>query len=337
LKTALLAFITALIVSYFLTPVARSLALRFNVMARPDARRIHDRPTPLWGGMAIYCGFMAAVILTVAVHIILRGVHHSQVRYDALLGVLTGGTLVALVGVIDDKLDLSPLIQFSAVIVGGVTLIACGIKISYINYPFGDGGLYLHWWAIPVTLIWIFGVTKTVDLMDGLDGLAAGICAIAAATLLIMTFRELDPLWKQAHPRLVESFVTVRILSSALLGASLAFLRYNYPPAKLFMGTVGAQFMGFVIASLSVLGPFKVAALVAIAVPVLVLGIPIVDTAFVVTMRAVRGQRVYEADKSHVHHRLLERGFTRLQTIWVLYLFTGLLSAIGLLMWFMKK
>lgn len=335
MKTALTAFFTSLFICYFLTPIARNLAVKFNVIAQPDARRVHERPTPLWGGIAIYVGFMAAVAVTVLLHIFMRG-EQAQVRYDALLGTLIGGSIVAGVGLLDDKLDLRPLIQFGAVLIGAAVVIAFGMRIAYVNNPFGDGGFYLDWWSVPVTLIWIFGVTKTVDLMDGLDGLAAGICAIASATLLIMTFRELDPTWKVLHPRLVESFVTVRILSSALLGSSIAFLRYNYPPAKIFMGTIGAQFMGFVIASVSILGAFKVAALVAIAVPLLVLGVPIADTAFVVIMRAIRRQRVYEADKSHVHHRLIERGLTRLQAIWVIYLLTAGLSAIGLVVWFVK-
>lgn len=334
MKTALLSFLLAFACSFVVTPLARKLAIKFNVLAQPSERRIHDRPMPLWGGIGIYVGFMIAVAVTVIVHSNLYP-GQSQLRYDAILGTLLGGTIVAVVGIFDDKLDLKAIVQFGAVLLGGATLIACGTKIAFISLPL-IGGINLHWWTVPLTLIWIFAVTKTVDLMDGLDGLAAGICAIASATLLVMTFRELDPVWKLEHPKLVESFVTVRIMSSALLGASLAFLRYNYPPAKIFMGTIGAQFMGFVIASISIIGAFKIAALFAIAVPLLVLAVPIVDTAFVVTMRAIRGQRVYEADKSHVHHRLLERGLTRIQTIWVIYALTASLSAAGLLVWFLK-
>ncbi len=310
------------------------LAFRFQVIAHPDARRIHEHPTPLWGGISIYIGFVVSVIATVMIHMAVRH-PDSQIRMDAVYGVLLGGTIVALVGMLDDKLELSPIAQFGAVLIGGAVLVAFGVKIAYLNLPF-FGGVNLHWVAIPFTLIWIFGVTKTVDLMDGLDGLAAGICAIASATLLIMTFRELDFAWRIDHPSLVESFVTVRVFSAALLGSSLAFLRYNYPPAKIFMGTIGAQFMGFVIASTALVSAFKVALLVAIIVPLLVLAVPILDTAFVIVKRALRGQRVYEADKSHMHHRLLERGLTRLQTIWVIYALTAALSAAGLLIWFLK-
>lgn len=329
MKTAIFAFIPALLCAYLFTPLVLKLAMRFGVIDQPGERRVHERPTPRWGGLAIYLAFIIGVVITVA--------FHPQIHFDSrVLGVLLGGTVVAIAGMIDDKYDVSPLIQIAAITAGGLVLIAFGVKIAYINNPL-DGGINLRLLTIPVTLLWLFGITKTVDLMDGLDGLAAGICAIAAATLLLMTFRPVDELWKMQHPGLVQSFVTVRILSSALLGASLGFLRFNYPPAKIFMGTIGAQFMGFIIASASIVGAFKVAALVAIAVPILVLAVPILDTAFVVLSRALSGRRVYEADKGHVHHRLLDRGLSHGQTIWVIYLLTAILSAGGLaIFWYAK-
>ena len=338
MKTALLAFAAAFVVSYFLTPLVIRLAVRFDVIDHPEERRVHERPTPRWGGIAIYLAFMAAVIVTVVGHIFIY--RAPLINFNAqILGVLIGATIIAIVGLLDDKFNLSPIIQIASILAGGAVLIATGSKIAYISNPMGPGMLGIGWMAIPVTLIWIFGVTKTVDLMDGLDGLAAGFCAIASATLLIMTFRSLpdNAEWAAQHVKLVSSFVMVRVFSAALLGASLGFLRFNYPPAKIFMGTVGAQFMGFIIASESVVGAFKIAALVAIAVPLLVLSIPILDAAFVVIMRAVGGQKVYEADKSHVHHRLLERGLSHGQTIWVIYLLTAALSAVGLvLFWYVK-
>jgi UDP-GlcNAc:undecaprenyl-phosphate GlcNAc-1-phosphate transferase len=329
-KTALLAFVPALILAYMLTPLVMRLARKFGVIDHPDERRVHITPTPSWGGLAIYAAFMIAVITTVAIH--------PQVRFDSqVIGLLLGGTIVAIAGLLDDKYDLSPILQASAIVAGGAVLIAFGSKIAYLSNPFGDGW-WLHWLAIPVTIVWIFGVTKTVDLMDGLDGLAAGICAIASATLLVMTFRELDPSWAAHHTKqLMNSFVTVRIFSGALLGASVGFLRFNYPPAKIFMGTIGAQFMGFVIASSSVIGAFKVAALVAMVVPMLVLALPILDTAFVVVRRALSKRSVTEADKSHVHHRLLDRGLSHGQTIWAIYILTAILSSAGLfIFWYAK-
>lgn len=331
MKSAIVAVVIALVMSYLLTPLARLLAIRFNVVDRPGERRVHDRTTPRWGGIAIYFAFVIAAVTAIAID--------KHVGFDKqVLGVLIGGTVVAIAGLFDDKYDFPPVIQIVFVLIGGFILIHFGGIISYISKPFGPGlEWFKPWLAIPLTLIWVLGVTKTVDLMDGLDGLAAGICAIASATLLVMSFQALGNMQTVVipiteHADRVRLFTAVTIFSSALLGASLGFLRFNYPPAKIFMGTVGAQFMGFVLASTSVIGAFKVAALVAIAVPLLVLAIPIIDTAFVILMRALRGGKVYEADKTHVHHRLIERGLSHRQTIWVIYLLTALLSVVGLIL-----
>ncbi len=337
MKTALLAFLPALVLAYFLTPIVIKLAKKCGIIDQPDERRVHVNPTPRWGGLAIYIAFIVSVLLTVA--IIQRFADNPQVGFDSqVLGLLLGGTVIAIVGLLDDKYNLSPAIQTAAILTGGAILVAFGSRISYLSNPFGGGGFWLHWMAVPVTLIWIFGLTKTVDLMDGLDGLAAGICAIASGTLLIMTFRELDPSWAQHHTQqLLSSFVTVRVFSAALLGASLGFLRFNYPPAKIFMGTIGAQFMGFVIAASSVIGAFKVAALVAIVVPMLIFALPILDTAFVILKRAASGRSMTEADKSHVHHRLLDRGLSHGQAVWVIYVVTVLFSAAGLIIFWYAK
>ncbi|MEN6372974.1 MAG: MraY family glycosyltransferase [Armatimonadota bacterium] len=336
MNSAIIAIIVAFIGSFLLTPLVRKLAIKAGVIDQPSERRVHVTPTPRWGGLAIYIAFIAAVIIAVKLD------PHVGINKQ-MLGVLLGGTVIAIAGMLDDKYDFPPYAQILAILAGGAVLVYFGGIVSYINKPIGPG----YWWfkpwlAIPLTLIWIFGVTKTVDLMDGLDGLAAGICAIAAATLFVMSLQALGSIHSVIIPTAqsadrVRLFTTVLILSGALLGASLGFLRLNYPPAKIFMGTVGAQFMGFVLASASVIGAFKVSTLVAMAVPLLVLAIPILDTAFVIVSRAIRGTKVYEADKSHVHHRLLQRGLSQKQTIWVIYLLTASLSALGLVMfWYLK-
>lgn len=332
-SVSVLAIAIAFLLSYGLTPTVKKLAVRFGVIDHPDARRVHVEPTPRWGGIAIYVGFIVSVLIAFGVN--------RTVKLDAqILGLLLGGTIIAVIGMFDDKYELSPLYQMAGIFAGGLVLIAFGSKILYISDPFGHEGIRsLHRLTIPLTLLWIFGVTKTVDLMDGLDGLAAGICAIASGTLLLMSIMALNgahvvnvpgaPVHNAEH---VIAFTKVAILSGALLGSSLGFLRFNYPPAKIFMGTIGAQFMGYILSSAAVIGAFKVAALVAIIVPLLVLAIPILDTTFVVIGRAIRGTKVYEADKSHVHHRLLKKGLTTRQTIWVIYAITAALSAVGLIL-----
>ena len=321
MNLALFTIAIAFAVSFVVTPVARSVAMRFKVIARPGGRHVHSRPTPLWGGLAVYAGFIIAVLLAIVLH--------SGVSLDKqMLAILTAASFIALIGLLDDKYEFSALWQIIAIVAAAGILVAAGIKIQYITDQFhASRMLALGVFSIPITIIWIFGVTKTIDLIDGLDGLAAGVCAIASTTLILMALQA------RAHqPHLAQSFSTVILLCSALLGACLGFLRFNYPPAKIFMGTVGAQFMGFILATTSIIGAFKMAALVAIAVPVLALGVPIFDAMFVVYRRFVSKQPVYIADKSHVHHRLMRRGFSQHQAVLLIYCATFVFSAAALIL-----
>lgn len=265
----------------------------------------------------MYLGFITASLLTAKVY--------PQIGLGTqAIGILCGATLVAVVGVLDDKYELPGWVQALAILCAGGILVGFGIKVRYITSPFSGGELvWLGMLSIPVTLLWVLMVTKAVDCMDGLDGLAAGISAIAAGTLMMMSLS------------FGGRFQMSAVMAAAIMGAAIGFLRYNYPPAKIFMGTVGAQFLGFTLAGLSIAGAFKVAALAAIAAPVLVLGVPLFDTTFVVLRRAAKGKKVHEADKSHLHHRLLERGFSHRQVIWFIYGLTFIFCAIayGLFSW----
>ncbi|MCE5199212.1 undecaprenyl/decaprenyl-phosphate alpha-N-acetylglucosaminyl 1-phosphate transferase, partial [bacterium] len=192
------------------------------------------------------------------------------------------------------------------------------VKIVHITNPFLGGRLmWLGWASVPVTLLWVLMVTKAVDCMDGMDGLAAGIAAIASATLMFMAIRS------------GAKFEISAVMAAALVGGTVGFLRYNYPPAKIFMGTVGAQFLGFMLAGISIAGAFKIAAFVAVAAPVLVLGVPLFDTAFVVLRRIATGKRIDEADTSHLHHRLTSKGFSHRQVIWFIYGLTFVFCAVA--------
>jgi UDP-GlcNAc:undecaprenyl-phosphate GlcNAc-1-phosphate transferase len=302
--STLFAAAASFLVVLILTPTVQKLALRLQIVARPGGRRVHTRPTALLGGVAMYIGFVVASVLTAKVY--------PDIGLGTqAFGILAGATLMAVVGVIDDKFELPGSVQALTILCAGGILVAFGVRINYFTNPFANGQLvHLGLLGIPVTLLWVLMVTKAVDCMDGLDGLAAGTSAIAAGTLMMMALR------------FPHRFQMSAIMAAAVMGAALAFLRYNYPPAKIFMGTVGAQFLGFTLAGLSIAGAFKVAALVAIAAPVLVLGVPLFDTAFVVLRRAISGRGIGEADKTHLHHRLLERGFTHRQVIWFIYALT---------------
>jgi len=315
----LLAFIIALAISYVGTPLIRRVAIKLRVMVDPGGRRVHTRPMPLWGGIAIY-GAFALTCLVVGE---LAG---SGIGIAApMRGVLLAGVLLLTVGMMDDMKDLSAGVQALAIVLGGVLLILFGVKIQFLTNPFSRGsmialGATMSW---IVTLVWVFGVTKTVDLMDGLDGLAAGIGAIAAGVLAIMAYYS--------------SQAQVALMGAALCGACVGFLRFNFSPAKIFMGTGGSQFIGFVLAAISIIGAFKMAAAIAIALPILVFGVPIFDAAFVVLKRVVNRRPVHVADRTHLHHRLLDRGLSQKQAVLVIYVISLLFGGTALALYWLSR
>ncbi len=309
MKTALFAFGVAFLIALWATPRVRELALRAGVVDHPGGRRIHDRPVPRWGGIAIWLGVVLAVALAALGDWLVAG---NKVLTPQLVALLAGASVVAVLGMVDDRFELSAKWQALGLVAVAVAVSQFGVRINYVTNPSG-GLFYLGWAAVPATVVWLFGVTKTIDLIDGLDGLAAGVCAIASCALAVLA------ILMNTH--------SVAIVCAAVTGASLGFLRYNYPPASVFMGTVGAQFMGFVIAGAAVIGAFKVAAAFAVLVPILALGVPLFDAVFAVARRAANGQPVYLPDRGHIHHRLLDAGLTQSQVILVIYCATVVLSA----------
>jgi len=282
--------------AYILTPLVSRFAESRGIVAHPGGRRVHIRPTPLMGGLAIYAAFVIAVGVVL---VISPDVNLGR----QAIGILVGGTLVAIVGILDDRFELPGWAQAGSILLAGLVLCVFGVRIYAITSPIRvDFGL----WSIPVTMMWVLMVTKAVDCMDGLDGLAAGVSAIAAATLMLMA--------AQFPGRQMSA-----VMAAALLGAAIGFLRFNYPPAKVFMGTIGAQFLGFTLAGISILGTLKITALLAVAVPVLILAVPLIDTTFVVVRRAVSGRKIGEADTTHLHHRLVDKGLSHRQVIWCIY------------------
>jgi UDP-GlcNAc:undecaprenyl-phosphate/decaprenyl-phosphate GlcNAc-1-phosphate transferase len=318
---ALLAGAIALLLSYALTPVVRSLAFKWDIVAHPGGRRVHSRATPLLGGVAMFVGFIVAVTIVFFLD--------PTLRFDkSVYGILSGAFFLVIVGVLDDKYELPGWVQAVAIVLGGLILTAFGVYVVTIKLPFGGGISYpLGIFAIPATVVWVLMVTKAVDCMDGLDGLAAGISVIAAATFMVLALAA-----KPKSPEMASLMQMSAVLSAALLGGALGFLRFNYPPAKIFMGTVGAQFLGFTLAAISVTGAFKVATLVAVAAPVFILAVPLFDTGFVVIKRLVTGKKIHEADTSHLHHRLVKKGLSHRQVIWLIYAITLACSVVAYLL-----
>jgi UDP-GlcNAc:undecaprenyl-phosphate GlcNAc-1-phosphate transferase len=306
---ALLVALVAFLVAFLVTPLVRRLALARGVVDVPDEpRRVHKEPTPRWGGLALF----AAVAVGFAAAVWAVGMGPPAGDVPQFLGLLLVGTAVMLMGALDDKYDFSAGVQLVFLLACGVAVQFAGVQITGVTKPWpiqpGESSwLPLGIWAWPVTALWMFVVTKTMDTIDGLDGLAAGISAIAAATLAIMAL--------QSSP----TQIAVGALAATVCGASLGFLKHNYNPAKIFMGTGGAQFLGFVLAGVSVIGAFKVVAAVTMGVPLLVFGLPILDAFFVVIRRLRHRQPIYRADTRHLHHRLLRAGLSHRQAVLVLY------------------
>ena len=300
-----LAFIIALVVAYILTPRVISLANKTGALDAPDARKVHSKPIPRIGGLAIYFAFIVAAFFTVDLT-------------KEVIGLLTGATVILIVGIIDDFKSLPAKVKLVGQILAAVVLVLFDVRIDCITNPFGEMFFLEEYLAIPITLFWIVGLTNTVNLIDGLDGLAAGVSTIAAVTILLVALQQ--------------GFLLVAVLTSALAGAALGFLQYNFNPAKIFMGDTGSMFLGYMLAGISVLGAVKSAATIALIVPVLALGLPILDTAFAIIRRYLNGTPIFKPDRGHLHHRLLDMGFTQKQAVLLMYVISGGLglSAIAL-------
>jgi UDP-GlcNAc:undecaprenyl-phosphate GlcNAc-1-phosphate transferase len=315
--------VIALAVSSFLTPYVRSLAIRKGAVDDPtiDDRRVHKEPIPRWGGIAIYAGII------IALGIILPFAFPKSPAFPPyLVGIALISLLLVLVGAFDDLYQYKAKIQALVLLLAGVAVQFFfvpsqpelgRVQIATIGALSHSGYLALGIFSVPLTALYIFVVTKTMDTIDGVDGLAAGIAAISAGTLTLIAAYG-------GQPR-------VAIIAAAIGGSALGFLRHNYNPAKIFMGTGGAYVLGFTLACLSIVGALKTAAAVSLFLPVLVFGVPIMDAFVVITRRLLSGQPITQADKRHLHHTLLGKGLSQRQTVWVLYAAAATLGAVALI------
>lgn len=306
----MLALAVGFLISFASTPTVIALARKINAIDVPkDSRRIHKKPIPLIGGLAIFYGFIISVLC-------------FAVMEKELMGILIGAVIMVTVGVIDDMRDLNAKVKLLFQIIAAAIVIYFGVDIQYVANPFsawfGPQYINLGLWSIPITMIWIIGVTNAVNLIDGLDGLAAGVSSIASVALLSMT--------------LLSRNVNAAIVTAALAGAGFGFLPYNFNPAKIFMGDTGSTFLGFVLACISIQGVMKTYAVVSVAVPVLILGLPIFDTLFAIIRRILKRKPIMSPDRGHLHHRLLDMGFSQRQTVTILYTLTSILCLTAVVM-----
>ncbi|WP_274362487.1 glycosyltransferase family 4 protein [Paenibacillus thermotolerans] len=291
----ILGCIAALAFAVGLTPLVKKFAIAIGAVDMPNHRKVHTRVMPRLGGLAIYLAFVCAFFIVLPV---LEGY-----KAHVVWGLLIGGTIITIVGALDDRFELSPKVKLLGQIIAAGVVVAFGIKVDFVNLPFGDSA-QMGWLSIPITIFWIVGVTNAVNLIDGLDGLAAGVSGIATATILVLS--------------LIMGNVTVALLSAILLGSILGFLVFNFHPAKIFMGDSGALFLGFCLATFSVLG-FKQATLVSFIVPIFILGVPLSDTFFAIVRRTVNKTGISVADKNHLHHCLQKMGLSHRNTVLVIY------------------
>ena len=301
----MLALLVALVVSFLASPLVKNFAYKVGAIDVPkDARRMHKTPIPRLGGLAIFLGFMISVILFVPI----RGDREMQ-------SILLGAVIIVVLGVVDDIMALPAMLKFVVQIVAALIPTMNGVVVQAVSNPniFSDDPYWvLDWLSIPVTVLWIVAVTNSVNLIDGLDGLANGVSAISATTVLVIS--------------LIASEAQVALVMAALVGASVGFMPYNQNPAKMFMGDTGATFLGYILATMSIQGLFKFYAVISFVVPFLILGLPIFDTAFAFTRRIAHGQSPMHADRSHIHHRLIDLGLNQKQAVATLYVISAILG-----------
>lgn len=294
----------AFIITFASTPVVKAFATKVGAMDVPgEARRVHDHPIPRMGGLAIFLGFLLAVLLFADIS--------RQIQ-----GMLLGCIIIVITGAIDDVISLNAWVKLSLQIAAAVVAVLHGTVIECVMNPFvfsDSPWLVLGGWSIPITIIWIVGITNSVNLIDGLDGLAVGVSAISSLTMLVIAL-------------LVSHTDNIAIVLAALCGACFGFMPYNLNPAKIFMGDTGSLLLGYVLATMSVLGLFKFYAVVSFAVPLLALAIPLFDTIFAFCRRLIHGQSPMHPDRGHFHHRLLDMGLSQKQAVAVLYIISAILG-----------
>lgn len=298
-------FLAAFILTFIQMPFTIKLAKKKGFLDVPkDERRVHKKPIPVGGGIAM--------VITVT----LLMLYYLPIN-KSLIMTLLASLVIALSGLYDDKKDLSPKLKFLFQILAGILLVLGGMKIEFLTNPFDshDALFILNMLSIPVTIFWVCGITNTINLIDGLDGLASGVSMICAISMFFITYKM--------------GRYDVSMVCALVAGACLGFLPFNFNPAKIFMGDTGALYLGFMLSYISISGFLKQAAILMIFVPVLILGVPVFDTAFAMVRRKLSGKSMVEADKGHLHHRLLKMGLNQRQTVVILYSISAIFGVLA--------
>ena len=295
------AFVTALSV----TPLSIKLAEKFNIVDIPDKRKIHAKPTPRFGGVAIYVAFVIGALVL--------GEYTRQVA-----ALLIAGSIVFFTGVIDDVKNISPKLKLLGQVIAALVLVYAGFAVRFVTNPFDGSILALGFLAIPITVVWLVGISNAVNLIDGLDGLSSGVSTIAAVATAVVCLSQGE--------------IVPAVLAGVLAASALGFLPWNFNPAKTFMGDCGSLFLGFILGALALMGLSKGATFISVFIPFIILGIPVFDTFCAIIRRLFLRKPIFEADKMHLHQILLSYGMSQRQTVLIIYTISLLMGLAAVLM-----
>lgn len=300
-------FVIALMMSamatFILTFFVREFAIKYKFMDIPDFRKIHINPTPRLGGLAIYFGFLIGLL-------------YLQPHSEHMPAIIVGSAIIVITGALDDKYSIRPILKLTGQTSGAGLLVLSGLVIDRVTLPF-IGMIDLGFFGIILTLLWIVGITNAINLIDGLDGLATGVSTIALLSMFFMA--------------IMQGQVVAAYLSIVLVGSNLGFLYHNFYPAKIYMGDTGSNFLGYMIAVISILGLFKNIALFSFIIPIVILAVPIFDTLFAIVRRAVTKQRIMAPDNKHIHYQLLNVGFSHRQSVLIMYAFSLVFGVLAII------
>ncbi|MFA1822489.1 glycosyltransferase family 4 protein [Virgibacillus oceani] len=298
-----IAFAIALISAFIITYLVKKLAIKLGAVDFPNYRKIHTKVTPRLGGLAIFAGFLIGLL-------------YLSPSHPNLPEIILGSTVIIITGALDDRYGLRPGVKLTGQLIAASFLISDGLIIDRLTLPF-IGTIELGFLSVLITILWVVGITNAINLIDGLDGLATGVTTIALVSIFIMAMIDVQ--------------VMVAYLSIVLIGANLGFLYHNFHPAKIYMGDTGSNFLGYMIAVVSMLGLFKNIALFSFIIPVIVLAVPIFDTFFAIVRRAYNKENIMAADNKHIHYQLIRLGYSHRKTVLIIYGFSALFGVMAIL------
>jgi len=301
--TLIAVFLLTTVVTLVITPYIKKLAFKIGATDKPNERKSHIKIMPRLGGLGIVIGTTVGLLIL-------------QPNVDHLTEIVIAGAIIVLVGVLDDMYTIRASVKFSGQLIAAIIVVSSGLVVEFVTLPF-VGMIEFGSFASVITVFWIVGVTNAINLIDGLDGLAAGVSIIGLSSMFVIS--------------LIDSQLAVMQLILIVIGPSLGFLYHNFFPAKIFMGDTGALFLGYVISIISILGLFKNVTLFSFIVPIIIMAVPIFDTIFAIIRRAISGQRIGEADKKHIHHKLIAMGYSHRMTVLIIYgfsFFFGLMAVL---------